>query len=541
MAQHTDWSQESSQESCIHEYEEGETTGVNICKLCGKGREAATVFAEDRPFALSGPNEGRLIGENLRPDQNDFTHSESYYTYKKLQEIRRLGSEMRIPSHLIKGSENLYKSIRKRRYVKSAHSNSLSTYITCRNDTNNELMFIDFLEKLDLERRQLSKPFFRKQKSDIQYRDENDHPNRICVIERTNLSQVMLDRFYSALFPNDRTEGKQTILKDSKIIYDRMEKNWIALGRNPRGLYGATLLISCKMHGHDISIKEVADTVRMSESTIRKRLMELKNTPGTDQSVADYLNAPIEEWQTNHLPPCMSSTHGVVSEDPDSHATSPESLSDFSYSIHGLHDSGDEVSLCSDDELDVERYILSREESEHKTKIWEEMFSDYRPKSKTTSKTPFTAEKYHTIPELFPRQSSSNSSQSQSHEHTHRTPEKRVKRKMPPPGNTRITDFFTRVTSSQEVDSLTSDLVSPLSYESQPPLPEEDHAPIHPFSTPVQTFTQVPQSHPYMTPPYSEDGDSLDISLTDNDPNFLFLRDSPTFEDPLNLQSGDNN
>ena len=537
MAQHTAWSQsESSQESCVHEYVESETIGANICKLCGNGKEAAAVFAEDRPFALSGPNEGRLIGENLRPNQNDFRGSDSY-TYKKLQEIRKLGSEMRIPSHLIQGSENLYKSVRKRRYVKSAHSNSLSTYITCRNDMNNQLMFFDFLEKLDLERRQLSKPFFRIQKSDILYRDENESSNRICEMKHTNLSQVMLDRFYNTLFPNDRSEERKTILKYSKIIYDRMEKNYINVGRNPRGLYGASLLLSCNMHGKETDIQQVADTVRMSEWTIRKRMMELNNTPGTDQSLEHYLNAPAKEWQNNPLAPCMSSTPRVTTESLDI-TTSPECFSDLSYSIHGIHDSGDEISLCSDDEMDVDNYILSREESEHKTKIWEEMFGDYTPRSKRRNKTPFTPESYHTIPELFSQSNSSLSTplQSNSQEHTHVTPVKRTKRRMPPPGNTKITDFFTTVTSSQDGDSLTSGQASPLSSQSLPC--EEDHTPIN--SNFVPTYTKIPQHHPYMTPPYSEDGDSLEISLTDNDPNFQFLRESPTFEDPLNLQSGYN-
>ena len=538
MLQHSGWSQSgSSQESCVHVYIESETIGVNICKLCGNGKELAAVFIGDIPFAMSGPNEGRLIGENLRADRNDFTHSDSSYTYKKLQEIRRLGSDLRIPSHLIRGSENLYRNVRRRRYVKSAQSNSISTYITCRNDMNNQLMFFDFLDKLDLERKQLSKPFFRIQKSDILYRDETDKSNRICEIQPTNITQVMLDRFYNSLFPNDRSEGRKTILKDSEIIYDRMEKNWIDRGRNPRGLYGASLLLSCNMHGKETNIQQVADTVRMSESTIRKRMMELNNTPGIGQNIEHYLNAPIEEWQTNPLPPCMSSTSRVTTESLDQTVTQ-ETLSDISYSIHGLHDSGDEVSLCSGDELDVDTYILSREESEYKTKLWMEMFGDYTPRSKRSSKTPFTPENYHTIPELFSQNNSSLSSQSpsQSRERTNRIPVKRAKRRMPPCGNKKITDFFTAVTSSQE--SLTSGQASPLYNQSLPC--EEDHTPIHHFS-PVPTFTQIPHSYPYMTPPYSEDGDSLEISLTDNDPNFLFLRESPTFEDPLNLESGGNN
>ena len=57
--------------------------------------------------------------------------------------------------------------------------------------------------------------------------------------------------------------------------------------------------------------------------------------------------------------------------------------------------------------IDVDDYILSREESEYKTNIREEMFGDYTSWSKRTNKTPFTPENYDTIPELFSQSNSS--------------------------------------------------------------------------------------------------------------------------------------
>ena len=56
------------------------------------------------------------------------------------------------------------------------------------------------------------------------------------------------------------------------------------------------------MNGKETDIQQVADTVRMIESTIGKRLMELYNTPWSVRSLEHYLNAPIEEWQTTPSP-----------------------------------------------------------------------------------------------------------------------------------------------------------------------------------------------------------------------------------------------
>ena len=84
--------------------------------------------------------------------------------------------------------------------------------------------------------------------------------NKICEIHPTNLSQVILDRFYKHFSQMIEVKRGKLSLKDSEIIYDRMEKNWIDLGRNPRGLYGASLLLSCNMHGEETGIQKVADT-----------------------------------------------------------------------------------------------------------------------------------------------------------------------------------------------------------------------------------------------------------------------------------------
>ncbi|KAI6660922.1 Transcription initiation factor IIB [Oopsacas minuta] len=504
MAQHTEWSESgSSQESWVHC---AHTQANTFCEICGKGRETI-IFSEDRPFALSGLAEGRMIGKNLSPDQNDFSCTDSSYTYNKLQEIKKLGRKMKVPDSVIQRSQDLYKNIRKRNYVRSSLSNTMATYISCRNSETNQLMFFDFLENLDVDRRQLSQVFFQIAKRDILYCDKkNEEEHRIAEINPRNNTKVMLERFYNQLFPNDGgLSAKQAIINDAEIFYTRMEKNMIDIGRNPRGLYGAALLLAFRLHGKSISIHDVSDKVNMSVITIRTRLAELKNTPETDQILDCYLTTPVQEYDTNSLPPCMSRTPRKNAVTPSDQLDDTDAISDISYSIHGLHDSGDEISLCSDDEDDVDTYILSSNEVADKTKVWEEMFSDYNPAVRRRYKIPFTPEKYHTIPELLSRVNSS-ISQSSSQESQIRSPPGRKRgSNIPLHGNRRITELFSSVSATQEIESPIHKSPirspSPCEYED-----DDNFTPIHPHN-------------PYMTPPDSED-DSLNFELIDNDPNF---------------------
>ena len=532
MAKHSEWSQSiSSQESCMHDFRE--TAYRSICIKCGKEENRIEMVAEV-PIVQSGPDQGKLIGANLAPDQNDSAHSDSYYLYRKIQDMRRLGGKMNVQSSIIKESEMLYRKVASRKYVRSAYPNYLSMYFATRNDPNSQLMFFDFCENLDVERISLSKPFFRMNKSDILYRDSDGQSDRICTFPPRNSTDKMLARFYDELFPNSEENDEYervTILKDAGIIYERMETNCLDTGRNPRSLYGACLLLVCTLHGKPVNLTRVANTVRMSESILNKRLRELNSTPGTGLMVRDYLDTPATEWRTNPLPPCMNQRHTVNTDSPDSQ-DSQESISDLSYSqvsILGLHDSGDEISLASDDERDVESYLLTQEEVQDRTKRWEEVFGSYTPR-KTSSRIPFTPENYNTITRYFAPHSET-SSQEQEPSVARPIPEQRRKRRRTksvpiPPGNKRITEYFSPVSSQVSLPSSDErSIISPVPNYSQTLFEDSDKdlTRIHPYLTPEGSLMPVPPPHPYMTPPYSDNGDELDFSLSDHDPSFRDL------------------
>lgn len=82
-----------------------------------------------------------------------------------------------------------------------------------------------------------------------------------------------------------------------------MKRDWIQYGRRPSGLCGAALLVAARLHGFSRTVKEVVKVVRLSNTTIRKRLLDFKKTPSGQLTVDEFNTIDLEEEQD---PPCFT-------------------------------------------------------------------------------------------------------------------------------------------------------------------------------------------------------------------------------------------
>lgn len=57
-----------------------------------------------------------------------------------------------------------------------------------------------------------------------------------------------------------------------------MKKDWIGYGRRPASLCGAALLISARIHDINVTTNEMKNVVHVCDETIRKRIIEFKET-----------------------------------------------------------------------------------------------------------------------------------------------------------------------------------------------------------------------------------------------------------------------
>ena len=98
-------------------------------------------------------------------------------------------------------------------------------------------------------------------------------------------------------------EKENEVANTALRLVSRMKRDWIQYGRRPSGLCGAALLVSARLHGFSRTIKDVVKVVRLSNTTIRKRLTDFKKTPSGQLTIDEFNNIDLEEEQD---PPCFT-------------------------------------------------------------------------------------------------------------------------------------------------------------------------------------------------------------------------------------------
>lgn len=72
------------------------------------------------------------------------------------------------------------------------------------------------------------------------------------------------------------------------------------LGRRPSSLCGAALLISGRMHDFNRTTDDIIKVVHCHHATLKKRLLEFKDTPSSMLSIEEFMTVDLEE---THDPP----------------------------------------------------------------------------------------------------------------------------------------------------------------------------------------------------------------------------------------------
>lgn len=119
---------------------------------------------------------------------------------------------------------------------------------------------------------------------------------------------IYLERFSRKL---DLGLKQRAVKNTAAKLIQFMHRDWICMGRRPNGLCGAALLVAAQYHGVGCSAKDIADVVRITEGTIRNRLVEMRRTPLALLDKASFMAAdpsvlPVEDdTHLKQLPPCM--------------------------------------------------------------------------------------------------------------------------------------------------------------------------------------------------------------------------------------------
>ncbi|KAJ3299940.1 transcription factor TFIIIB subunit brf1 [Borealophlyctis nickersoniae] len=122
----------------------------------------------------------------------------------------------------------------------------------------------------------------------------------IKLVSELHLNLPLVDpalyiaRFATRLEFEDRTTA---VIRDANRLVQRMNRDWIQIGRRPAGICAACLFIAARMNHFHRTPREIAMVVKVCEMTLKKRLSEISDTPSGQLTIEDFQTIWLEEEQ----------------------------------------------------------------------------------------------------------------------------------------------------------------------------------------------------------------------------------------------------
>ena len=182
-------------------------------------------------------------------------------------------------------------------------------------------------------------------------------------------------------------------------LLQRMKRDWMCHGRRPTGLVGAAILIAARYHGFKRTTNQIVQTVHVCDETIRKRLVEFKQTSvakltreefeklDLEKDIADECDPPAFR-RSNRMKEILKITNyeremekkgkliefqiqgeGVIDEEIEN--------DEDDTSKRFAEDEEKDKNLSEIDDDEIEQYILTHEESALKSIIWHHIHKEW--------------------------------------------------------------------------------------------------------------------------------------------------------------------
>lgn len=196
--------------------------------------------------------------------------------------ITQLASSLRLPPIYVDRAYRLFQLALQRNLIfgrRQTHLVATCLYIICRQEKS-PFLLIDFSDILQINVYVLGRAF-------LQFAN-------VLNISLPIVDPSLYIHRYASQF--DFNDKQSSVVTSSLRIVTRLKKDWIVTGRRPDGVCAAALLIAARAHGFNISHETVASLFRIANETVRRRLLEFKQTPSAQLNLAEFhhVDATIE-------------------------------------------------------------------------------------------------------------------------------------------------------------------------------------------------------------------------------------------------------
>lgn len=172
-------------------------------------------------------------------------------------------------------------------------------YFAIRQDGNTPLMLIDIADALALDVFVLGRTFKRML---TMFFDKDEHGNIInCPFEPVFPEDIIKSLASRLGFHHDTPK----VQEDAVRIVQRMDRDWIVLGRKPAGICGSALIIAARMNNFRRTPLEVSYVAKVTQATLKLRLDEFAIVESAQMSIADFTSEENHLRPDSHDPPAF--------------------------------------------------------------------------------------------------------------------------------------------------------------------------------------------------------------------------------------------
>eukprot|EP00126_Sphaerothecum_destruens_P007582 Sdes_comp19901_c0_seq1m12287 len=266
--------------------------GSAVCTNCGCVLEDSIIVSEVS-FADNNSGGSSVVGQFVSAEGSKgysvgpgFQHgygreSREVTLTNGRRKIAGLAASLRLNSHHVDAAQQFFKLAVQRNFIqgrKTNHVVAACLYIVCRTEQTPH-MLLDFSDVLQINVYMLGATFL-----------------KLCQVLSIRLPiidpSLYIFRFAHKLEFEEKTHD---VAMSALRLVARMKRDWMQVGRRPSGICGAGLLIAARLHGFHRTKKEIIDTVRICEVTLRKRLEEFEVTPSGNLTTEEFQNIDLEE------------------------------------------------------------------------------------------------------------------------------------------------------------------------------------------------------------------------------------------------------
>jgi transcription factor IIIB 90 kDa subunit len=189
-------------------------------------------------------------------------------------------------------------------------------------------------------------------------------------------------------------ENLQQVSMTALRLLQRMKRDWMCHGRRPTGLVGAAILIAARYHGFKRTTNQIVQTVHVCDETIRKRLVEFKQTSVAKLTREEFEKIDLEKDIKEECdPPSFKKAVGIkeILRLANYEKELVKKASQIEQEILAPVDDEDVIMIDNsvilysgevkiEEELDddeIDSYLLTKEESIMKSLMWHNMHRDW--------------------------------------------------------------------------------------------------------------------------------------------------------------------